>query len=52
MRILQARILASALFSKDMDVGLQEGHQDQFPEVVLKIHKYKVTERVRAMEGL
>lgn len=33
--ILHARILASALFNKDMDVGLQEGHQDQFPEVDL-----------------
>lgn len=36
MRILQARILASALFNNVMDVGLQEGHQDQFPEVCLK----------------
>ncbi len=36
MRILQARILASALFNNDMDVGLQEGHQNQFPEVCLK----------------
>lgn len=34
-RFLQARILASVLFSKDMEVGRQEGHQPQ-PELGLK----------------
>lgn len=35
MRIIQARILASALFNSDIDVGLQDGHHDQYPEVGL-----------------
>lgn len=34
--LLQARILASAVFRRDMDVGLQDGHHDQFPLVSLK----------------
>lgn len=39
---IQARILASALFSKDIDVGHQDGHQDQFPEFGLKNERTKV----------
>lgn len=38
---IQARILASALFNNDIDVGLQDGHHDQYPEVGLQKKKTK-----------